>query len=173
MRSLFFLLPTFLMCACCSAMSKDETRMHSIIQKHSVFMKRENKLMLAGSGGSFPDSIHGFTLDYVGYKKLDIEQARILFVRSTQGLLNMINSDEMIRPKLSNFPFTEDNLDFGIAFEDASKDNYVAQPYVAYVTLIKGDIIYAQFDREKDQFCNEYRESYSEALRIVREEGGQ
>lgn len=167
----FLLLPTFLMCACGSAMSKDGHRINSIIQRHSGLMKRENNLVLIGSGSSFPDSIHGFILDYIAYKKLDIQQARIIFVKSTQHLLDMINSDQVIRPKLANYPFTEDNLEFRLSFLD-NKGRYFEPPNVAYISIIDGKIYYSFYDNQKDRFIDEmdFVEPYSEALRIVQEE---
>ncbi|HEY4831656.1 MAG TPA: hypothetical protein VIH61_03750, partial [Waddliaceae bacterium] len=109
--------------------------MHQIIAQHEKVQKREYNLYLIGSGGGIPDYVTNFSLYYILTDKVEMPEARKIFVNNVEDLLQLINSNEQIRPYLSNYPFTINNLEFGLAFEDEF-GKMQEPPYVANLSLI-------------------------------------
>jgi len=153
----------------CSTKSKEEIAAYELMNSFIKVEKKENNLCLMGIGTSMPDTIHKFNLTFVTYQNLNVNQARILFINSTQKLLDRVNVNRQIRPYLNNYPFNAKNLDFTIMFEDI-RGNFVNPPHIAFVSLTDGKIRYNINDPITDEFNKIHSETYEEALRIVREQ---
>lgn len=129
-----------------------------------------NGLYLIGSGGSIPeDKIRKFDLDFESCEKLDIEHARKRFVNTVEQFLKKVNSNQIIRGELENYPITIRNVSMGISF----KDNYgrrQAPPAIAYVFLGKENIFYCSYDFANRELKDVYEEPYVEALRKVQDQ---
>lgn len=135
--------------------------------RHSV--KEKYHLVPTSYGGSFMGNISVISQMYSVYdKKYDVDEARALLVNCTQEYLNQINQDEKIKPYLSHVPFSENGLEFSIYFHKA-RFEYVDSEFVAGAILINGELHYSSYDHEKKKFVDVHRESYEEAVRIVKE----
>lgn len=155
----------------CESVCYEEQILHCIIHTHAKGQLINHNLKLDGSGGSIPDQVKGFSLSYVTDKPMRIAEARQLFVEGAEELLKMINSNEQLRPYMSNYPFTIANLDYMIAFE--KRNRYFDPPFVALVFTKNEKLYFDFYDNEKRKFTDErrYVEPYSESYRIVM--GGQ
>lgn len=163
----FFVLLFLLFCVSCQRMCKEEMLMYQIIGQHDKLQKKKYHFHLIGSGGGIPDDVTLFTLHYVSRDRVDILEARKMFVNNVEALLQLINTNEQIRPYLCNYPFTVKNLEFSIAFEDEFI-HMREPPFLAYVSLINKKIFYSYYDQNSGRFIGkDYNEPYSEARRIV------
>jgi hypothetical protein len=146
--------------------------LHRINSKFTNDLKAERQMFLFGSGGRLMDDVELVDLSYHVRRHATIDEARQLYVEAVEKYLNLINSDEKIRPFLRNYPFTINNLEFDIGFVD---QNGRYQKDVAFMLYSKrkGKIIYCEDDPKEGLFNTIYEEPYEEAVRIVREQRGQ
>lgn len=137
-----------------------------ITGKFSKELKNEKNMYLFGYGGSMMNDVEEVFMSFHIVQQATIQEARQLFVEVAERYLARINEDEKLRPYLHNFPFTIDNLDLGIGFE-----NEMRQPHndLAYVVYCKrtGNIIYNANDPKEDMFYKVYEEPYEEAVKLV------
>jgi len=161
---LVFLLP---FCVSCESLCKEEILMHQIIAQHEKVQKRKYNLDLIGSGGGIPDYITNFNLHYFSTAQVNVSEARRMFVNNVEDLLRLINSNEQLRPYMSNYPFTINNLELRLTF--VNKFNKMQEPpYVANVSLINERVFYYFFDQNTNRFIDkDYIEPYSEARKLV------
>lgn len=126
-------------------------------------VKKDKGMSLIGSGGAMMDNVKQIYLHYAKVGNVDINEARILLVRSVQNLLLRINTCKAIKPFLICFPFTPNELDFTISFE---KHNGTRPDpnYVSFVSLSNGRIFYSYYDNKQKGYYKDYSETYAEAL---------
>jgi|GEM_PF-2886229 len=127
------------------------------------------------------NQVANFTTDFFLFKtqqdSISLEEARTLLVSVTEAFLQEINSNLEIRELLDYYPFTSNSISISINFTDQNKidlGNGIAQ-----VSFSKGDIQYERY--EIYEYTNRYpaigkhftvhRESYTEALELVRNQG--
>jgi hypothetical protein len=144
-----------------------------VIHRHIREMQADD-FMSTSTGGGFIDDINliivGFELNKI---VPNIDEARWLYVHGVERLLAQINNDETIRPHLHRHPFTVDNLQYQMSFQELPVDASGLEP-VVYVSVIKGDVFYRVYDPSRtdtNPLKTIHEEPYSEALRIVREAG--
>lgn len=133
--------------------------------------KMKNKgLYLIGSGGAMRGDIQKINLGYRIQKKINLEEARILFLTYSEDLLRSINGRKKIQPYLHDFPFTSKNIYFALRFVD-NQGNYVEEPYIAYIFIntSKDEIAYFIYDRKKKGLECIHIEPYQDALKIYQE----
>ena len=106
-------------------------------------------------------------LDFHMKKQLNLDEARELFVENVSDLISRINNAPKLRPYLSHYPYTAEGI--GLQFMFFSRPNVrVAPPYIAGVTMKRGLVVYDQYDHHLRKFVEVRRESYEEAVEIVR-----
>src|ERR1700722_6640758 len=93
-------------------------------------LRKQKHLYLMGSGGAMMDDIQKVNAHYVSFERLNIEEARKLYIEVTEGYLCRYNQNEQIRPYLHNYPFTIDNLEVMIGFEN-EQHRHMGQGFVA------------------------------------------
>lgn len=171
MRILFLII--FLsITAFCNASPKHVQEAERIIRIYTKQMKKDRALYAIGTGGAMMYDVQEITLHFVSYAKLDVAQAREVFVDCCEGLITTVNADEKIRPFLRDYPFTIKNADIMISFQKKS-GGHVDSEYVAFVCCSKNFIHYAYHDNDKDMLTRITKEPYEEALRIVKEQRGE
>jgi hypothetical protein len=124
---------------------------------------------LSSFGGALMDDIKKIHLKYKAFERVDIAQARRLVVEKVEALLDKINADVIARPYLHNYPFSSDNLEFGILFEDKNTGHFFKPPAIAHARVMAGKMGYSIYNEQLDMFEIIYRESYEEALKIYLE----
>ncbi len=159
MRIALFLL-LLLFASGCQPLSPETRESYRMMSSFAAVQKEKNQLELSGIGISIPDVIKGFSLDFDSHQRLDIPQARSLYLSCSQEFLDMINQSEFLRPYLHHYPFTIHDIRLGISFCD-NQTLFFGPPYVAYVIALKGNIHYMTFDPETQRMAKEeYKEPY-------------
>lgn len=160
---LFFLL----ICICsCSEEQKHIREANRIMRSYTNYMKNCEHFHLKSFGGRMMTDIKEISLSYKKKENVNINKARRLFVLNSEKLLNLINTDEIIRHYLHIYPFVIKNIELSLFFcDDHGKS--VSSEYIALVFYAKGNICYYKFDLAIDNFQQVYEEPYEEALKIV------
>ena len=127
-------------------------------------VKKKYGLELIGKGDGTDDNIQYLILHFISRRKVDISQARVLYISTFEGLLNKINKDEKIQPYLPNHPFTYKNVKMLMGFVDPNGNEYKDKA-IALVTIVKGNLVYAIEWGGILKECHE--ESYEDAFKIV------
>ncbi len=134
-------------------------------------MCKRNRLSLVGKGGRMMGDIQQVNAFYTSNDRLNVEEARRLFVDVAEGYIARYNENEEIRPYLRNYPFTIDSLKIQIGFENENRQ-HMDGGYVALASYInaKRRIFYSGYDHETKKFTDLHEESYETALEIVQQE---
>ena len=130
-------------------------------------MSKQHKLSYFGGGGAFLYNVKNINISFASREMMDLGQARKLLISCSEELLRRINANDRIRPYLEHFPFSEKGIDLSISYFD-SKLNHIQSKYIAGVFIINGNICYAVYDQEASTLKTVHKESYQEALKIVR-----
>jgi hypothetical protein len=153
----------------CSKQSPHVVEAHRVMSRHIEDVEKDGKVFVFGTGGAMMDDIQMLALNFFSYETLDVNQARRLIVNGIESLLERVNNDPKIRPYLHDYPFTVENLRYGISFRD-SNIRSLNPPYIAFVFTCNKDLHYKKNDPVTNQYVDDYEESYEEALAIVRGE---
>jgi hypothetical protein len=130
-------------------------------------MVRKHNAILFGTGGGMMNDIDHIYVGFQMTKELTIDEARELLVESIDDLLQRINSAEELRPYLNHYPYSARGVSVQLMF--VSKPHVPAlSPYVAGALACNGMMIFMNYDSEIDDFVEVHRESYEEAVEIVR-----
>ncbi len=143
---------------------------YALIQSYAKKIKETEHWYCDGVGGGFDyDRIRvlgtGFEIDN---PEVSVDEARVFFVKALEGFLDEINNDLKARPYLVHYPFTCDDVRFGISFPFNSP-LFISDVNVASVTIINGKIYYDSYNKATGKLIDLYEEDYSEALKIVKE----
>lgn len=128
-------------------------------------IQKEKGLNLIGSGGGMIENVKEVFLHFVDNKPHTIEQARELAVQITDMLLYAFNSNEEIRPYLSNYPFDVSNFYLIISFEKKGKN---LENSIANISINQKIISYCDYDPEKQKLIAISEETYEEAIQKIR-----
>jgi len=150
---------------------------HKVITTHAKLTKKKFGFDLVGLGSGGPTKITKFNFVYASYRKVDVNEARRIFFELREDVLNIVNSDESIRPELDHYPFKFEDIDLSISFfKQNNFGEFVRPPYIAHIFYIKEkNKIYYCFYNEKAErsFKDKYIEPYEEALKIIQAERAQ
>lgn len=122
-------------------------------------------LKVYGLGGFNDKGIKGYSFTFMTYKKMDIDQARILMVNVIEDILSATNKDlrNMGKPELSL-----DYYEITIIFSDEKTQlSYSSDQSLAMAMMIKRNIYYSARQDDKPGFKDIYREPYSDAYEEV------
>lgn len=145
----------------------DSELAHAQFSRYAKKAYQDKGLILEGCGGSMMKDIKDLVLSFASPDHLTLIQTRQLVVQILDEFLHQINNDEDIRPRLHTYPFTPNNISLKIGFRN-EKNERPPREYIAYVSISNGLIHYSHWDREK-RFCDHYKESISDAMKIVME----
>lgn len=115
-------------------------------------------------GGAMQGGIQYVTFDFDSHERVSIEQARPLFVKAAQKLIDRMNANPEILQYVQNNRFGPENLSFGIAFVTPNVRVYYPPPYMAYVLMVNKRIIYSIHNPETTLFEKVYEETFEEAV---------
>jgi len=125
-------------------------------------------LHLTGSGGAMMYDVKKVILNFLSFDTLTVDEARVLYVEMMEEFLCRVNQNEKIRPYLHNYPFEINNFDLTIGFENAQRkitgDGHVALMYIGR----NNELSFRGYNPEAEEFYSLHRESYAEALKIVK-----
>mgnify|MGYP007027865603 CR=1 FL=1 len=143
-----------------------------ILNEYSKELKQQKEMILIGHGGAMMNDIQEVCMHYISYDRLSVEEARKLYINLANGLLEKYNADEKIRPYLHNFPFSYNNLDIMIAFEDKLSRRRLDDGSVALIFVAKDNLFYDGYDSTTDKLYTLYKEPYAKAVEIVKQQSG-
>lgn len=146
--------------------------------KHAVMLAAQatqlygerNQLEQDSSGGGMCDGINRVACSFVGFRKIDVEEGRRLFVDGVESLCAAFNDDPVIRPYLHNYPFVQKNINLMLAFDDPICFRPFPAPYVSSIFCEYDTIFYRSYSPQTEQYDSLYEEPYEEAVRIVHEQ---
>lgn len=120
-----------------------------------------------GNGGQKNEKLEASFLYFKKKKKVNKEEARELLVNVAVDFLDVINSNEEIRPHLVTYPYGIKNIEVTIIFY--SEDGHdVYDPLITAASTSNGRVFFKTDSPENPyQYKNKYEESFEEALRIV------
>lgn len=104
-----------------------------------------------------------------------IEESRKLLIFLVEDLLLRYNTHQKIRPYLSNYPYTTDNLTYKIWYQNPKGTFWIAQDdqnpdtEIAHVGMYRGKINYSIVHENSHQLETLYTETYEEAKKILKE----
>ena len=142
-----------------------ERYVNEIVNEFEVEMQEKFGLMCKGMGGSMPYDIKLIGVRFFVDRKITIDEARELEVRSTERLVEMVNACEKIRPFLIQYPWTHNGVE--IAISSLKKDGSCYEDGVSFIFQAKGKLFYYG-QREENSLGDEINEeTYEEAKQIV------
>lgn len=174
--------------------SKDIQYTEEIIRILVQEMSQKYGLNYIGYGGNLNGGVRKLSVEFVAYRKINIDEAREIEINANDRFLNLINSHSKIRPYLKEYPFTVNSAHVSLAFYK-SGGGYHLDGSVASVCYGKNKIFYRKAELvksksipfrstdgsrlpsymtevreiESEELMPLHEESYEEALKIVRE----
>ena len=150
------------------------------INEHCVKeLKNRYNLCQSGYGGSLMYDVKEVSGSFQVSEPMTIQKAREIYLGIIECYLSEINTDEEIKPYLHNYPFRFDNLDFRLSVSPLYvKEKYLDQwdrdrKNVFLLSMPKNnELIYRTYDYDHEKYEVILRESYEEALKIVKENAG-
>lgn len=148
----------------CTKVPPNEIAVNQQINSFAKQMERGKKLSLVATGGSsLNQRKRVFYLNFWTEKKLNVDEARILFIQTAEDFLKQVNQNETLRPFLENYPVTIQNLELSIGFFATHLEHLSAQ-YVSEILSYKGKIFYSSWSPEKNFYERIKIETWEEAL---------
>ncbi|NGX42702.1 MAG: hypothetical protein K940chlam7_00986 [Chlamydiae bacterium] len=142
--------------------------MHRFIQD----AEKQYRMVCSLEGGEFLGQINGIHLGFDTIGPMSVEELRRLIVQVAEELLDRINADEEIREYLANYPFRSTNLELSIWLRGSDLErikNKGANTDLLYgAVLLHGKLRFVIENEEKPSLQTVKRETYDEALEIVR-----
>ena len=117
-------------------------------------------------------SIDYFSMTFVGGQKVDLSEARELFIRLSEEFIQQVNQSTDVTHYLSTSSLTIRNLDLMISFQPECRS--VDDSNISCVGMLNslekidcGLIIYGRYYPDHDQMECIHKESYERAIGIV------
>ena len=150
---------------------------YRIMHEHIDDMKNDYGARPYGIGGGFLENVNKLRIHFVVVGSFTVEEARRFLYQTSQQFLKKINDDEEIRPYLSDYPFTANNLSYSffVRNEDSQKVIFESfEDYDGHVSdfgIYEGKISYSISTQDKLGYQDVHRETFAEAEEILRNEG--
>lgn len=116
-----------------------------------------------GGGHKIGTFFNGFMIHFTTREKLNIRKARSLYIKLSEGLINKINSDKLIRPYLAEYPFNINDLDISLGYDNPNHE----KDAIVSILIYEGEIMYYLDDPEGIRLKKIFTESYQDAKNIV------
>ena len=147
---------------------KNDQRLASELRKKAAGeIKKQLGLYPMGTMGQMMYEIEKLGLAFQCYKPLTIEEGREYLIKSTEIFLDIINSDERIRPYLCNFPFTAKNIWISISIKNPDRSD-MRTGQLVILTSSDGILTYDVNNPFKSKrLLTVYEESFTDALKRI------
>ncbi len=151
----------------------------SVYSKHEVIADRLTgdvakelsklyNIKAIGFGGMMHEDVEEMALSFYCYREMSRDEYRKLIIDCSEYYLNKINSSEDLRPHLHNVPFDANNIHLCIYVFSKDRNRFnVGQ--LSSISVVKGKVRYTIRETEFTVKTT-HKESYEEALQIVREQ---
>jgi len=142
-----------------------ERCVYEIVNLFNKEVYEKYRLSCSGVGGSMPYDITKIGVRLDTNRKISIEEARELQVRSTERLVEMINASEKIRPYLIEYPWTSSRVE--IAISSSKDDGSCYEDGVSFIFQAKEKLFYYGKQDEHSLGPKILEETYVDAKKIV------
>lgn len=131
-------------------------------------MLKKYDLYSEGKGGRINDKIEKIDISFVVRRKMSLTEARELYIRASEHLLELINSDNKLRPYLCKYPFDIDHARISIA---SIQDNggHFTDRSITFTSSSKNILYFYVQDILSGKLVNCCQEPYEDALKTVKE----
>jgi hypothetical protein len=125
---------------------------------------KDKKWRHTAEGWRRRDQVEIISVSFTCHDRVDVNNARRIFVPEVEKAVAMTNAKQMTKTRMKiGRPFTHKDLCYALFFKDNNQKAY-PEPYIDYMMLVFGNIVYMTQTREV------LEEPFEEALRIVEEE---
>ena len=129
-------------------------------------LEKQKKLHLVGIGGQMMNDIQMMAMSFQFFQEVDLKTARELAVYAVSEYLTDINSNEVLRPYLHQYPFTAKNVAIRIWIYNPDKSDPPLDK-IYFVSAINGTITYYLDLPETYSRKAICKETYEEALKLT------
>ena len=127
-------------------------------------LDKEYGIHCCGSGCRTNEFIEMIALSFQVEKELNLDEARKLIVSITNRYLEILNSDQVLRPLMVKYPFDQENIEVTLYFMDKSNQR-IFYPKIGVATIYKGQFKFCTRDKANPYtYRDRIFETYSEAL---------
>lgn len=161
MDKIFILMITFIMSSCVS--NKCAPHMEYGLKIIGIHKTNQKKLGFnsVGTGGSFLKAVNYLSIDYEINEKVGVEEARTMYVKAMESMLELCNSDQSFREHMCSYPFTTENIQLSISFE------YKARSISDIAFVFTADKMIRYYISVNDEIKVIHIEPYEEARKMV------
>jgi len=142
-----------------------ERYVDEVLNTFAQEMEQKYQLYCYGIGGSMAYDVKDVGLRFSANRKISIEEARELQVRSTEQLVEMINASEKIRPYLIEYPWPSSRVE--IAISSVKNDGSCYENGVSFIFQAKEKLFYYGKQDQHSLGPKILEETYVEAKKIV------
>lgn len=142
-------------------------------------LAKEEKMRYMGGGGAMIDNITEVSMMFSVCRKVSVEEARMLCVKSVEKIRNALNSEPRLKPFLNPYPFPASSIDISIIFENPNGSYvsygcvYLGTGGVSSIHQNDGSVRYSSYNVKTEMLERYYQESYETALSLVQKNAGQ
>ena len=158
-------LKTFVIISCvfsaCAKPPKHVQEGLRVSERFSDQMEIEHTFTSLGSGGEFQEKVSGFYADFETIIPYVKEEARELLASCTSTFLAKINEDEGVRPFLSKYPVTSDQISISIAFVDKLRNPRME---LSQIHLFGDQIFYSVYNPTNKAYIAIEQEQYQKSV---------
>jgi hypothetical protein len=140
---------------------------NAVRRQAALHLEKENGLIPCGTAGQMMDEIKMLGLSFVYYGEVGIEEARELLIIATTSLLMTINSNELIRHYLYNYPFTPKNIEIAVFLRNENK-SFCDLDKLHLIQMMDGKLEYFIRSSETNLYKTIYTETFEEALKNLK-----
>jgi hypothetical protein len=149
----------------------EDIRLLRQLQKDYISYIQENtNLVCTSTGSTGLNPIEGFLFYFRCPERVEqseIHKARKIALNCSETLLNMINSNEALKPYLVCNPFNFRNINLSIFFISDRKDPQSCMS-LRGVSIRDGEVSFNIYNDEEYGHITLFREPYSEAIRLAK-----
>ncbi len=143
--------------------SNKGTLADEVTNRAFVELEMEKGLYPFGTGARMMDQIKMLALAFHYYKEVDIREARELLVTAATKFLNIINSNEEIRPYLDIYPFKPENIQITIYLKNPDGSKFAPEK-LCVVSMVNGILEYEAKNPETLRLLTICKEPYEQAV---------
>ncbi len=137
-----------------------------LLAEESVLLSNKLNMQIIGCGGIFNDSIESLEIVYRVPGRMDITNARLVFIAIIQEWLKRLNSDMQARVFYKNFPMTIDNLELRMMLSEYDERSTKKNAKIALMFNLGKRIVYCYRDKN-GTICPFLRENYCDAVKEI------
>ena len=138
---------------------------HQITAKTADKIEHEKNLHLIGTGGRMMDHIRMMAMSFNLYQEVTLEQTRSLLLYVVTTYLDAINQSDEIRPYLSHYPFTPQDIEIRIAIYKPDRSEPPLDK-ICYASAVNDSFHYYVARPETHSMQSIHKETYEQAVQL-------